>query len=127
MKLRAVLVDPVARTVTDIEIEKGLDGMYEAIGCELVALVRLKDGSEGDLWVDDEGLLKLTPESRFFVIHKSSALTGKGLILGSTEEGESTHAPQKADYYAPLITFMGPSAARVYMDMNFSPAAFWRG
>ena len=46
--MRAVKIDPVSRTVTEIDLKKNpnltFDELYEIIGCDLVELVELDRG-----------------------------------------------------------------------------------
>jgi hypothetical protein len=101
--IRAVFVNASARTVEDVLIERGLQPMYDMIGCRLVDIVHLGDGDE--LFVDDEGLLSAGPHSPFFRIGDAT-LAGNGLIVGGNcVTGESCHVHRDANHYMELITF----------------------
>jgi len=87
--VKGILVDPYTQSLSyvDVPVEGGsstLKGLYSAIGCSLVELISIN--STTDLWIDEEGLLKVDENSRFFFIEingrRSSALVGKGVILG---------------------------------------------
>ena len=92
--MRAILIDAWAndvREVTIIEDADTLQQMYEHIGCDTVEVVHLPNSN--DLWVDEEGLLFLSPHSRFFVYNGVMPIHGRGLILGldrKTGECKST-------------------------------------
>lgn len=116
--IKAVLVDPFAETVTDVEYNGDYKQIYEHIQADLFALVRLKDGD--DVFVDDEGLLKLTEDSRFFILPDyPQPLAGRGLILGNDPiSGESTDCNHDAAYYRDRVFFA---------DMGFVRAAIKAG
>lgn len=81
--MRAILIDAWSndvREVTIIEEASILEQMYELIGCSTVERVVLPGGN--DLWVDEEGLLYLTQNSRFFKYKDVMPIHGRGLILG---------------------------------------------
>jgi hypothetical protein len=105
--MRAVFVNAAEKRLEDIEIEKGLQPLYDMIGCDLVDLVHLGDD---DLFVDDEGLLKARPESPFFRIGDVT-LAGNGVIVGcDSKTGESCDARHDAAYYKPLVSFTHAAA-----------------
>lgn len=98
--IRGILIDPVAKKLSYIDIainESGscLKSLYKAINCDLVELVRLSDSL--DLWVDEEGLLKIDENTKYFHADgMSNPIAGRGVILGvkQTEDGEeSTDCP----------------------------------
>lgn len=81
--MRAILIDAWendVREVTIVDEASMLQQMYELIGCSTVERVVLPGGN--DLWVDEEGLLYLTHNSRFFKYKDVMPIHGRGLILG---------------------------------------------
>ena len=81
--MRAILIDAWSndvREVTLVDEASTLEQMYELIGCSTVEVVHLPGGN--DLWVDEEGLLFLTQNSRFFKYKDVMPIHGRGLILG---------------------------------------------
>ena len=81
--MRGILIDAWSndvREVTLVDEASTLEQMYELIGCETVEVVHLPNGN--DLWVDEEGLLYLSPHSRFFTYNGAMPIHGRGLILG---------------------------------------------
>jgi len=102
---KAVLIDPYEETVTDIEYDGHYKSIYPLIHCDTFTVVRL--GNDDDLFVDDEGLLKLTPQSKFFKIPAyPSPLAGYGLIVGCDEEGNAADVNHAAEYYRPKTHFL---------------------
>lgn len=87
--MKAILIDPTMRTVTETELDFGeggdtreLDVVYAAIGCDLVDIVRLPHNNM--LILDDEGLLK--PNRLFRIEGYPEMLAGKTLLVGDNNE-----------------------------------------
>lgn len=93
-QMKAILIDAWSndvREITIVEEASTLSQMYELIGCSTVECVHLPNGE--DLWVDEEGLLYLTHNSRFFTYKGVMPIHGRGIILGldrKTGECKST-------------------------------------
>ena len=81
--MRAVKIDPVSRTVTEINLAKNpnrtLDELYEIIGCDLVELVELDRGII--MVVDEEGKCKAV-QGAFTFIGSGMVIAGTAIILG---------------------------------------------
>ena len=87
--MKGILIDAYnkdVREITLVEEDSMLRQMYEIIECSTVDCIALPKSN--DLWVDDEGLLTLTRDSKFFKYRNFTPIHGKGLILGTTTEGE---------------------------------------
>jgi len=99
--IRAILIDPFACTVTEIEHDASdYKNVYpllshETMPVRMFQIVRI--GDDGDaIFVDEEGLLK--PCDRWFI-------AGKGVVLGSDDEGETTSAKTSLITVRGLIRF----------------------
>jgi hypothetical protein len=110
--IRGILIDPYTKTLsyTDIELNDHggcLKGLYKAINCDLVELVRLS--KDLDLWVDEEGLLKIDEDTKYFHTEgMSNPIAGRGVLLGNkrTKEGiDATDCPYTIDDVLSKITF----------------------
>ena len=81
--MRAVKIDPVSRTVTEINLKKNpnrtLEELYEIIGCGLVELVELDRGII--MVVDEEGKCKAV-QGAFTFIGWGTVIAGTAIILG---------------------------------------------
>jgi hypothetical protein len=90
--MRAILIDPQNEAVTEVEYDGDYKSICKLIDAELFDCVRLGDGAENTIYVDDEGLLngKRNTVGMFRVEGGNPAyLAGKGLILATDSEGES--------------------------------------
>ena len=81
--MRAVKIDPVSRTVTEIDLKKNpnrtLDELYEIIGCDLVELVQIN--ADMVMVCDEEGKCK-TVQGAFSFIGSDMVIAGTAIILG---------------------------------------------
>lgn len=83
--MRAVKIDPVSRTVTEINLTQNpnetLQELYDIIGCDLVQLVQLDRGIV--MVVDEEGRLKEI-KGGFTFIGWETVIAGTGIVLGGS-------------------------------------------
>ena len=81
--MRAVKIDPVNRTVTEINLKKNpnntLQELYEIIGCDLVELVQID--RDMVMVCDEEGKCK-TVQGAFNFIGSGMVIAGTAIILG---------------------------------------------
>ena len=112
-KIKAVLIDPYKEEITDVEYSGDYKQIYKLIQADCFTAVSL--GDNDDVFVDDEGLMKVGVFTKFFLIGGyPQPLAGYGLILGlNPDDGESVEAHHDAAYYAPKIKFLNVDAARV--------------
>ena len=90
--IKAIKIDPVAKTVEEVQIHKSDNGsvlkaLYAAIGCDLVTVVHID--TKNDLWLDDEGLLK---SERSFFTFMGQPFCGVGIVLGNLETEDGVDA-----------------------------------
>ena len=81
--MRAVKIDPVSRTVTEINLTKNpnrtLEELYSIIGCDLVELVQID--ADMVMVCDEEGKCK-TVRGAFTFIDSGMLIAGTAIILG---------------------------------------------
>ena len=81
--MRAVKIDPISRTVTEINLKKNpnntLQELYEIIGCDLVELVQID--RDMVMVVDEEGKCK-DVQGAFTFIGWGTVIAGTAIILG---------------------------------------------
>jgi hypothetical protein len=88
--MRAILIDPFTRTVSDIDTDAGLDDLYEILQVDLITVLRV--GAGHAMILDDGGLLKDSSEQEYFQLKgMDQPLAGRGLILAD-EHGENRPA-----------------------------------
>ena len=83
--MRAVKIDPVSRTVTEINLKKNpnstLEELYSIIGCDLVELVQID--RDMVMVADEEGKCK-DARGAFTFIGWGTVIAGTAIILGGS-------------------------------------------
>ena len=107
--MRAVKIDPVSRTVTEINLKKNpnntLQELYEIIGCDLVELVELDRGII--MVVDEEGKCK-SVQGAFTFIGSGIIIAGTAIILGGS--GDSFKAlPENLASFQMITEWVEPA------------------
>jgi hypothetical protein len=106
MKMKkGILINTTKRTIEFVDVKDWKD-IYNHIECQTFTCVDV-DGLN-TVYIDDEGLLTLTPQSTFFQIEGyPQPLCGNGLILGiDHEEGESVDTTLSLQYVKSKVKFM---------------------
>ena len=85
--MRAILIDPFTREITEVEHNDDFRQIYEFIGADAFDAATLEDRQV--IYVDDEGLFR--DDQKFWSIERR-VLAGKGLVLGVNAAGESIAA-----------------------------------
>lgn len=113
---KALLINVQNESVTEVEViqdSKGsyLKSIYNHLGCDLLDIVNI---GKDDVYVDDEGLMKITQDSKFFQLNPNwQPLAGNGLILGfDPETGESIDTTMTVEQVKEMVVFL--DAATVY-------------
>jgi len=89
--MRAYLINSTEKTVTEVKYNGPYTEICRLGGFEMFAIVGIGEGDA--IYVDDEGLLTMADETRFFQYEGyPTALAGNGVVLGSDEEGETVGA-----------------------------------
>ena len=82
--MRAIKIDPVAKTITEIELARNpnetLQELYDLIGCDLVELVQID--RDMVLICDEEG--KLKEKGGFTFLGWGTVIAGTAIILGGS-------------------------------------------
>lgn len=96
--MRAILINPVNRSVTEIDVTSPLDsaaGMYAHMRAadpgfisNMVECVELSVSPRLDLWIDEEGALTEGREV-WKLAGADQHFAGAAILLASTDEGES--------------------------------------
>lgn len=115
---KAVLINPYKEEVTDVIYNGNYKQIYDYIKVDCFTLVRLAD--DDDVFVDDEGLLKLEPSTKFFALPDyPQPLAGYGLILGNDSEGASVSAHHDAEFYRERVKFMTMQQFTAFSVVHF--------
>lgn len=98
--MKAYLIDPVKREVTQVECAKGLDAIYKRIHASIFDVQTVNDHGDS-LYVDDEGLLN-GAGARYggfiwtFDSGRRYPFVGYGLMLGTNRRNGGSRDVQEA-------------------------------
>lgn len=105
--MRAILINPVDRSVTEVEYDdnNALDSIYGHIQADCFTVVTLNSERDG-IYLDDEGLFK-DELYAFTIAGYPQPLVGRGLILGCDDEGGSIEPSVTVEQVLRAVNFMG--------------------
>jgi hypothetical protein len=104
--MKAIIIDVIKEEIREVDIpQNNLDAIYQQLNCSCFDIVGLSYTES--LYVDDEGLLKLNDNSKFFAIKGAyQPFVGNGLILGiDYNTGESINTSLTIEYVKSIVTF----------------------
>ena len=102
---KGILINVNTQQVNYVVLGNDYREIYPLINAHLFDVIRINRSN--DLYVDDEGLLTLTEESKFFLIKGyPQPIAGSGLILGHNDEGESISTDLTIEQVITTITFL---------------------
>lgn len=105
--MRAILVDPFTRNVSDVETDAGLDDLYDLLQVDTITVLPVGGGHA--MILDDEGLLKDKSVQEYFTLKgMDQPLAGRGLILAD-EYGESRPATLALDEVRRAVQWLDKS------------------
>jgi len=101
---KGILIDSKNETITEIEVGDYKD-IQKKIGCGLFDVVTVD--KDNDIYIDDEGLLSIDNDSKFFGFKGSNVkLAGNGLVLGINHKtGDSKNTTLTVEYLKDRIEF----------------------
>lgn len=104
-----ILIDPARQSVTPVEFRPGdIGAMRDLIGCDTITAAYIEQ--EATIYLDDEGLAQ--PELSFFYhISSKQPLVGRGLVVGTDENGRSIDCPFTVEQIEKQIDFGTPMRA----------------
>lgn len=114
--MKAYLIDPAARTITQVEYTGDYKNIYTHIEANCFDVARVYKNGDG-IFVDDEGLLN---EPEHFFIHRNypNPLAGKGLMLGVDDEGESVEPGTDIETLRNDIAFVSRDEVVAMIEMR---------
>lgn len=101
----AYLIDPFDREICRVGASQGFDinVIYKLLDCELIDHCCHQENGDY-IFVDDEGLYK--EHQKFFFMKNNQPLAGKGLWVGSDEEGNSCSPKTQIEEVRNLVQFV---------------------
>ena len=87
--MRAYLIDPFDKTVTEVDYSGDFKDIYKFIGAACFDCARFSEHNNDAAYVDDEGLFK-AGQAFFMIGEYHTPLAGKALVLGCDYESGET-------------------------------------
>lgn len=112
-KIKAILIEVATREVRQIEIEKGLGPIYDALECQIFERVPLD--RKNSLFVDEEGLFASPQADKFTIRGYPHIFTGNGLILAQDGNGGDADTTLSPEHVKTLVCWKG--AVHVELQM----------
>ena len=114
--MNAIKIDSLRKTVELIQIVNSLQGMYTALGEDMIEIPAYFDNGDA-LVVDEEALVRARRPDEvlggfFCQAFPHQILFGHGLIVGSTEDGDNTHCQSTVEQIRSQIIFADPLLLR---------------
>ena len=89
-KLEAIIVDPVARSISLVRHAKDLDDVYATLGCDTICATQMPFNHT--MFLDDNGLClpiaEINRRGLFYMDTAKQPFAGKGIIFHSTPDGD---------------------------------------
>lgn len=115
--MKAIKIDVANKEILEIEIGKGLQNIYDAIGCELFCCPVTWENQD-TLYADDEALLKDDIVGCFAFPDFNYPIVGNALILGTNDEGESVDAKTSIAELKEKIIWGNREVAEMWREKN---------
>jgi hypothetical protein len=105
MKIKAILIDPEHKRIREVQIERGLKGLYDILDCQMVEIpIHYPNGDI--IYCNEEAWLEVDPKDLLFGFEFPDwdyPILGKSLIVGSDDEGEDVDCRTKSDDLKEII------------------------
>lgn len=100
--MRGILIDPTTKTVSAVDVAPGLDAIYKLIDADAFDAVRLPNTDV--IYIDDEGLYR-EDQTYFAIPGAMQPFAGKGLVVGSTRDGDDADAKLTVEQVRAMVRF----------------------
>jgi hypothetical protein len=116
--MRAILINPEDKTVTEVDHNGDFHQIYELIGSDCFDIVRMT--RQDCLYVDDMGLLRHPTKPFFRLTTYNQPLAGRGLILGENHAGNSTACNLTVDQVRAMVQFPEKLRLKGFEDKSYN-------
>ncbi len=114
--MRAIIINPEDRTITETEIEGSLKSLQQIVGGLIEPVYQGLDDNH-HCYVNEEGLL-YGPQFFFMFTDGHQPLAGHGVILSTTDNGFEAPCTLSLDWVKERVTFMDLHAAYQWSRMH---------
>ncbi len=106
--MKAILIDPISKTVTPVEVDGTLEGFYKILKCSIIEPARAPLLAGKDfIYMDEEAMLKFIDDDDqfFFSVHNYGIIAGRGIVTAVDEQGESTDCVSTLELVKSMVEF----------------------
>jgi hypothetical protein len=106
--MRAIIVNPKDRKITETEIDGSLQSLQQIVGGMIEPVTQGLDGNH-HCYVNEEGLFD-QPQHFFMFRNGHQPLAGNGVILAETDDGDEAACTLPLEWVSERLTFMDLAA-----------------
>jgi hypothetical protein len=122
--MRGILIDPVAKTVTEVKHDGSLRDTYRLTDCTCICSVNTGHGRDV-LFLDDEGLYREDQVYFHAKFYPHQPLAGKALWVGISEAGDTKSTTVALDKARAAITFPDVQPQFSHQDTSVREEPGW--
>jgi hypothetical protein len=104
--MKAYLIDPAKRSILEVGTDAELQSIYDLLGVDIIEAVRPVNVQGDIIYIDEEGKLKDDQPMFFCRLWPHDILMGKGLWIGTDEEGNNASAEMPLAYVKAHIVWV---------------------
>ena len=108
--MRAIIINAQDRTISETDIDAGLDTLQQIVGGMIEPVSQGLDGHH-HCYVNEEGLME-DPQHFFMFEGGHQPLAGNGVILAETDDGDEAPCTLPVDWVKERVRFMDIIAVR---------------
>ncbi len=108
--MKAIFIDSENKEVREVEIDNSLKAYYRILDCSMIEAATYFP-YEDCIYVDEEGLYS-GKDSFFTVEGGHQPFIGSGLVVGTSEDGETVSASTSLEEVRAKVKFLGLAEVR---------------
>lgn len=101
--MKVFKIDVVQKKVLAIDIEKGLQSIYNELQCRAVECIYPTSGIA--IYVDEEGLFLDPPLGAFSFMGYGQVISGHGIVVGTDDSGDDITPPITLERLTSCVRF----------------------
>lgn len=113
--MKALLIDPAQKTVTEIELDGSLTSIYKVLNCSLITSV-VSFPNEDTMYADDEGLYADEITGGIMLPDWSYPVVNKILVMGTNKNGDSVDVKTPIHLLAKQIRWINKEMAESWAE-----------
>jgi hypothetical protein len=115
--MQVIKIDSLNKTISYVDIDNTLESIYKHLDCELFTCPIILDNLD-TLYIDDEGLLIDNDDYKgaFYFNNFGQPLFGYGLIIGTSNNGESVNVLSDIKSIESKVSFISEETGRYFLD-----------